>query len=102
MTYKEAEEAPEILALKPQLDAVGIDYSASVERAVNAAHSRQFAATSPKEEIISYVVGFLVTLIDEKMATKPKTKGGKIARFFWGIFRILGGKERVIKEANKL
>lgn len=103
MTYSDFQETPEVAALRPQLEAAGLDYSACVEQAVNAAYSRQYAVpSSAKSEIITYVVNFLTKLVDEKMATPAKTKGGKIARFFWGIFRIFGGKERVIKEVNKL
>lgn len=102
MTYNEAIQTPEIMALKPQLDAVGIDYDASVEKAVNAAYDRQFAMASPKEEIISFVIGFLVKLIDDKMATPAKRKSGLVTRFVWGILRIIGIKQRAINEANKL
>ena len=105
MTYQEVYQQPEVLALRPQLESLGINYKSSVEKAVDAAHKSvpvSRISGGDKEQIIAYVINFLTKLVDEKMATEPKTKGGKLARFFWGIFRIFGGKERVIKEANKL
>lgn len=103
MTYQEAQATAEIAALRPQLEAAGLNYEASVEQAVNAAYGRQFVvANTAKSEIISYVVDFLVKLVDERMTKPAKTKAGFVTRFLWGIARILGINQKAKDAAGKL
>jgi hypothetical protein len=102
MTYQEIEQVAEIAALRPQIEAAGLDYSASVEKAVDTAYNTKRVADTAKTEIISFVVDFLVKLIDEKMGTPAKTKAGFVTRFLWGIARILGIKKKAVEAANKL
>lgn len=103
MTYQEAQATAEIAALRPQLEAAGLNYAHSVEQAIDAAYSRQFVvANTAKSEIISFVVDFLMKLVDERMAKPAKTKAGFVTRFLWGIARIFGVRQKAIDAANKL
>lgn len=103
MTYLEAQNTPEVALLRPQIEAAGLNYEASVEKAVMAAYGRQYALpTTNKSEIISFVVDFLIKLVDEKMAKPAKTRGGVVVRFLWSIARLFGVKQKAIDAANKL
>lgn len=103
MTYQEMQSVPEVVALRPQLEAAGLDFGASVEKAVDNAYKRQYAVpTSAKSEIIAFVVDFLIKLVDERMAKPAKTKGGFVTRLLWGVAKIFGARQKVIDTANKL
>jgi len=105
MTYQEMETVPEVAALKPQLEAVGLNFESCVEKAVDNAYMREYAIPSSipvKTEIINFVVDFLIKLVDERLSKPAKTKGGLITRFFWGIAKIFGARKKAIDAAHKL
>jgi len=77
MELKELIQQPEIQALRPQLEAKGIDFKLSVAEAQKQAENRQYIAANPDQsEIIMYVVNFLLKLLNENI--KPKRKGCQI------------------------
>jgi len=77
MQLNELIQQPEIQALRPRLEAKGIDFKLSVAEAQKQAENRQYIAANPDQsEIIMYVVDFLLKLLNENI--KPKKKWGQI------------------------